>query len=80
MPYVHSRLRPKLEPEVLDRSHGLGRLGGAAALPDDGGIARGSATAKLIEPALDAPITVALCDGSQFMFARLVDLRISAGP
>jgi hypothetical protein len=69
---------PRLEPELLDRSQGPASLGGATLSPNDRGRVSGASVSRAGDAGGDAPITVALCDGSQFTFARLVDLRTAA--
>ncbi len=69
---------PKLEPELLDRSQGPVSLAGAMLSPDNRGRVCGASVSRAGDAGCDAPVTIALCDGSQFTFARLVDLRTAA--
>jgi hypothetical protein len=69
---------PKLEPELLDRSQGATSLGGAMLLANDSGRVSGASVSQAASGGEQAPTTIALCDGSQFTFTRLVDLRTSA--
>ena len=76
----HSRRTraPKLEPELLDRSQGPASLGGAMPSTNDSGRVSGASVSRAGDAGGHAPITIALCDGSQFTFARFVDLRTAA--
>jgi hypothetical protein len=77
MPHASRSRTPKLEPEVLDRSQGSVSLGGAMSPSHSIGRVSG-ANASQADAGDMAPLTIALCDGSQFTFSRLVDLRTSA--
>ena len=72
MSQARRRHAPKLEPELLQRSHGSGSLGGAARSSNDGGRVSGGV---VFQAATHTPVTIELCDGSQFTFARFADLR-----
>jgi hypothetical protein len=74
MPKVRRSRPPKLEPELLDRGQGATSVGGAAPLPSDRGRVSGASVSQSVDLGRLAPHTIALCDGSQFTFARLADL------
>jgi hypothetical protein len=79
MPHARRNRAPKLEPELLDRSQGSTSLGGTALLTaDDRGRVSGASVSQVVSGVGQGPTTIALCDGSQFTFTRLVDLRTSA--
>ncbi len=78
MPSARRSRGPKLEPEVLDRTQGSASLGGATTLLHDSGRVSGASVSQAGNAGGSAAVTVELCDGSQFTFARLVDLRTSA--
>jgi hypothetical protein len=65
---------PKLEPELLDRAQGGVSVSGAAPSLHDSGRVSGASAFQSAWVDSDGPRTIALCDGSQFTFARLVDL------
>ncbi len=69
---------PKLEPELLDRSQGPVSLAGATRSPNDHGRVSGASVSRAGDAGDDAPITIALCDGSRFTFVRFVDLSAAA--
>ena len=71
MPKVRRPRPPKLEPELLDRDQGVVSVGGAAPQQHDSGRVSGASVPQSAGVDGDAPITIALCDGSQFTFARL---------
>jgi len=75
MPPARRRHAPKLEPELFNPGDGSASLGGAMASAEDQGRVSGSQADGM---GANAPLTITLCDGSQFTFARLVDLRTSA--
>ena len=78
MPSVRRSRGPKLEPEVLDHSQGSVSLGGAMMLLHDSGRVSGASVSQTGDADGPAAVTVELCVGSRFTFARLVDLRTSA--
>ena len=65
---------PKLEPELLERDQGVGSVGGAAWSPHESGRVSGASVSQSAAVGSDAPITIALCDGSMFTFTRLADV------
>ena len=69
---------PKLEPELLERCHGSASLGGTTSTSDDIDRVAGASVSRVSGGNLGAARTITLCDGSQFTFARLVDLQTSA--
>jgi len=75
MSHARRNRAPRLEPELLDRSQGPASLGGTAPSPSDSGRVSGASVSQAGEAGGHAPITIALCDGSQFTFTRFVDLR-----
>jgi hypothetical protein len=78
MPKARRNHPPKLEPELLDRGQGVTSVGGAARSPHDGGRVSGASVSQSADFGNNAPLTIALCDGSQFTFARLVDMPVAA--
>ena len=78
MPHAPRSRTPKLEPELLERSQGSASLGGAMLPSHDIGRVPGANVSQATDAGDLAPLTIALCDGSQFTFTRLVDLRTSA--
>ena len=74
MPKVRRNRAPKLEPELLDRTQGGASVGGAAPSLHDSGRVSGASVSQSAGMGSDGPRTIALCDGSQFTFARLIDL------
>jgi len=78
MPKVRRNYPPKLEPELLDRGQGVASVGGGAQSSHDGGRVSGASVSQSTSGDRDASLTIALCDGSQFTFARLVDLPTTA--
>jgi hypothetical protein len=78
MPKVRRNRAPKLEPELLDRTQGGASVSGAAQSLHDSGRVSGASVSQSAWVDSDAPLTIALCDGSQFTFARLVDMPTSA--
>jgi hypothetical protein len=78
MPKVRRNQAPKLEPELLDRAQGGASVGGAAPSLHDSDRVSGASVSQSAWVGSDAPLTIALCDGSRFTFARLVDLPTSA--
>jgi hypothetical protein len=78
MPKVRRSRAPKLEPELLDRGEGGASVGGAARSSHDPGRVSGASVSQSTGLGIDAPLTIAMCDGSQFTFARLVDLPVAA--
>jgi hypothetical protein len=73
MPKARRNHPPKLEPELLDRGQGVTSVGGAARSPHDGGRVSGASVSQSADFGNNA-----LCDGSQFTFARLVDMPVAA--
>jgi hypothetical protein len=69
---------PKLEPELLDRAQGGASVSGGAQSLHDSGRVSGASVSQSAWVDGDASLTIALCDGSQFTFARLVDMPTSA--
>jgi hypothetical protein len=67
-----------LEPELLDRNQGSVSLGGAAFPTHAIGRVSGASVSQATDAGGSVPLTIALCDGSQFTFTRLADLRTSA--
>lgn len=78
MPQVHRNRAPKLEPELLERGRGVGSVGGGAAPAKDNTRVSGASVSQCADVDVAAPMTIALCDGSQFTFTRLVDLPTAA--
>jgi hypothetical protein len=78
MPKARRNRAPKLEPELLDRAQGGASVGGAASWLHDSGRVSGASVSQSAGVGSDAPLTIALCDGSQFTFARLVDVPTTA--
>jgi hypothetical protein len=78
MPKVRRNYPPKLEPELLDRGPGVASVGGGAGSPPANGRVSGASVSQSTDAGSDVPLTIALCDGSQFTFARLVDLPTAA--
>jgi hypothetical protein len=78
MPKVRRNRPPKLEPELLDRGQGATSVGGTMPPPSDCGRVSGASVFQAVDLGSPAPRTIALCDGSQFTFARLADLATVA--
>lgn len=78
MSHVRRSRAPRLEPELLDRSQGGTSLGGAATPAHGGGRVSGASVSQATDAGGPAGATIELCDGSQFTFARLADLRTAA--
>ena len=78
MPKVRRSRPPKLEPELIDRGQGAPSVGGAAPPPSDRGRVSGAWVSQSADLRSPASHTIALCDGSQFTFARLADLATVA--
>ena len=67
---------PSWNPKVLDRGQGSASLGGATMSLYDSGRVSGASVSQAANGR--APVAIELCDGSQFTFSRLVDLRTSS--
>ncbi len=78
MPKTRRNRAPKLEPELLDRGQGVISVGGAAPSMHDSDRVSGASVSQSAGIGRETPLTIALCDGSQFTFARLVDVRTAA--
>ncbi len=78
MPQVRRNRAPKLEPELLERGRGVGSVGGGTAPAKDNTRVSGASVSQSADVRGDASTTIALCDGSQFTFTRLVDLPTTA--
>jgi len=78
MPKLRRNRAPKLEPELLEHGQGTISVGGAAPSPHDSDRVSGASVSQSAGTARDTPLTIALCDGSQFTFARLVDVQTGA--
>jgi hypothetical protein len=74
MPKARRNRAPKLEPELLDRAQGGASVGGIAGSLHDSDRVSGASVSQSAGVGSDGPRTIALCDGSQFTFARLVDM------
>ena len=78
MPKVRRNQAPKLEPELLNHTAGRTSVGGAAPSLHESDRVSGASVSQSAWVGSDAPLTIALCDGSQFTFARVVDMPTSA--
>jgi hypothetical protein len=78
MPQARRTRAPKLEPELLDRARGTASVSGAMSPPRSSNRVSGASVSQPATVGRATPITVELCDGSQFTFARLIDLPTEA--
>jgi hypothetical protein len=66
---------PRLEPEVMERSSGGATVSGATIGSRDGARVPGATGSGSSQPAVGSGSVITLCDGSQFAFTRLADIR-----
>lgn len=73
-----TRHASKLEPELLPYGAGSSSIAGGMADAQDGARVAGATVSESRHTDGDAALTITLCDGSQFTFARLADVRTAA--
>jgi hypothetical protein len=78
MSHARRRATPRLEPELRDQSGGGASIAGGSAPAPESGRVVGATASGVSQVDSRAGVTITLCDGSQYTFARIVDLRTAA--
>jgi hypothetical protein len=78
MSRARRRYAPKLEAELLRQGAGSTSIAGGMSGAQDGARVSGASVFESRRTDQGTPLTITLCDGSQFTFSRLADIRIAA--